>query len=149
METDEQVHQWAGQLRHDGHDWSEVATELGCTEDLAAPWPTGTAATPKPRPRPPNSPCSTCNPGRIDPRHPARADLRTARLPPPAAAQRTFTRRGRDGCFLERWISGPDRRDAAGRCSVGGSEDAAPACSSEVGAGPMPPVGTDSGVVAL
>lgn len=35
METDEQLHQWAWQLRHDGHDWSEVATELGCTEDLA------------------------------------------------------------------------------------------------------------------
>lgn len=35
METDEQLHQWAWQLRHDGHDWSEVANELGCTEDLA------------------------------------------------------------------------------------------------------------------
>ncbi|MDV6296522.1 hypothetical protein [Rhodococcus aetherivorans] len=35
METDEQLHQWAWQLRHDGRDWSEIATELGCTEDLA------------------------------------------------------------------------------------------------------------------
>ncbi len=77
-----------------------------------------------PGPGRPILPVRPVTPAGSTPPAPARADLRTARLPSPAAAQRTFTRRR---CprrlFLERWISGPSRRDAAGRCSLGGSEE--------------------------
>ncbi|NLE81864.1 MAG: hypothetical protein GX610_20240 [Rhodococcus sp.] len=35
MDMDEQLHQLAWQLRHNGHGWSEIAAELGCAETVA------------------------------------------------------------------------------------------------------------------
>lgn len=35
MDMDEHLHQLAWQLQHHGHDWSEVAAELGCDETVA------------------------------------------------------------------------------------------------------------------
>ncbi len=35
MDMDEQLHQLAWQLQRNGHDWSEVAAELGCDEIVA------------------------------------------------------------------------------------------------------------------
>ena len=35
MDMDEQLHELAWQLHHGGHDWGEVADELGCDETVA------------------------------------------------------------------------------------------------------------------